>query len=91
MTTKLSVDQAFDRDIPAEHRDDVMQMICEAAQADGYHPQHVSILDRTVSTRSNWRAEGILTFGGRNSHSSSVMATGTGRFWKAGKGRNADI
>ncbi len=62
---RLSVDAAFDRDIPAEHRDDVMQMICEAAHADDYHQQHVSILDRDRIDAINVRAEGILNFGGR--------------------------
>ncbi|CAB3665146.1 hypothetical protein LMG26696_03581 [Achromobacter pulmonis] len=66
MTTKLSVDAAFERDIPAEHRDDVMQMICETAQyGDDYHPQHVSILDRDRIDAINVRAEGVLTFQGR--------------------------
>lgn len=66
MTTKLSVDAAFERDIPAEHRDDVMQMICETAQCgDDYHPQHVSILDRDRIDAINVRAEGVLTFQGR--------------------------
>lgn len=66
MTTKLSVDEAFERDIPAEHRDDVMQMICETAQCgDDYHPDHVSILDRDRIDAINVRAEGILTFQGR--------------------------
>lgn len=66
MTTKLSVDAAFERDIPAEHRDSVMQMICESAQCgDDYHPEHVSIIDRDRIDAINVRAEGVLTFEGR--------------------------
>jgi hypothetical protein len=66
MSEVLTVDAAFERDIPAEDRDDVMQMICETAQyGDDYHPQHVSILNRDRIDAINVRAEGILTFGDR--------------------------
>lgn len=62
----LSVEAAFERDIPAEERDNVMQMICEAAQyGDDQHPQHISILSRDRIDAINVRAEGILTFGNR--------------------------
>lgn len=66
MSEVLTVDAAFERDIPAEDRDNVMQMICETAQCgDDYHPQHVSILSRDRIDAINVRAEGILTFGDR--------------------------
>src|SRR3546814_6087105 len=55
-------DAAFDRDIPEHLREDVMTMICEAAQGWSEH-EAVTILERDRLDAINVRAHGIVTVG----------------------------
>lgn len=63
--TKLSqAEAAFERDIPAQHRDDIMTMIAEASQGWSTHDS-VTILDRDRIDAINVRAHGIVSFQGQ--------------------------
>lgn len=65
MIEVLTAEEAFDRDISAERRQDVMEMISEAAQSDKYHREHITISQRDRQDAINVRAEGVVTIDGR--------------------------
>ncbi len=63
--TKLSPDAAFDADIPAAIRDDIMTAISEAAHlGEGTHG-YVHILEQDRIDAINVRAEGVVTIEGK--------------------------
>lgn len=65
MAETLTPDAAFDADIPAALRDDLMTAICEAAHmGEGQHGC-VHILEQDRLDAINARAEGIVTVDGR--------------------------
>lgn len=65
MTEKLTPDAAFDADIPAAMRDDIMTAISEAAHMGGGQHGCVHILEQDPLDAINVRAQGIVTVNGR--------------------------
>lgn len=63
-STKLTPDQAFDRDIPKHLQDKVMTNISEAAHAGCGRHGNVSIIDQDRIDAINVRAEGSVTVEG---------------------------